>query len=404
MADRLKAAVDTVFGDDLLDTLDIDEWKRLRTLDEVIPEVSPTDPPLAVRSRYNRMMSEIRHAVRSTVNYIFKDEGALLVHNPACTALSGDSADQTRTYTVPKEELNGEQSFDTIWKESLNQYQRALCPLFWRGFRCVGKDQMKCRFNNDYATSFIREFLRAQREGTILSASVDVDFLSDVPSYFDQLFAHAKKGIIDYADRLADHGPEGEEFKFSITSHLLLTLDDNEMNFLRLTDEEALFQTDIPEADMGPIGPGPAFHTGRSVAAASDMTSDLDFERLTAASDDDDGTTVVGSLAVQDGISTVYGRGRVLALRSAGASSAASSEPFTDEDGMGAEYAAAELAVPAAHLQGRREGLAGIVEEDESDDVDDLAFTYEYESDDASDGDCSNGHDSDDDEDDYELL
>lgn len=390
MADRYKVAVDRVFGHEFLDTLDIVGWKRLRALDDIIPEASPTGVPLAVRSRYNRMMSEIHYAIRSTVNDIFRDGGAHLVDTAACMSLSGDSVDKDRTYTVPKEELNGEQCFDKIWKGSLNQYQRALCPLFWRAFRCVHKDNLKRKFfASDVAAQFYMEYTRAQREATIPPASADIEFLADALSYFDKLFADVRRGLTSYAERMADRGRDDEDFRFMVTPHLLLTLDDDEMNFLRLTDEETLFQADIPEADMGPIGPGPAFHTGHSVATS---VSDVGFEKLTVASDD--GTsTVVGSMAAQDGISTVYGRDRVLA-RSAGASVA--SEQFTDEDGMSAEYAAAELAVPAAH-QARRGGLMGIVEEDESDDADDFVFSYEDESDVATDGDYSTGGDGDED-------
>lgn len=402
MADRYKAAVDRIFGNDFLDTLDNGQWKRLRSLDEIIPEASSTGPPLAVRSRYNRMMSEVRHAIRSTVDDVFRDGGAFLVDTTACMPLSGDSVDRDRTYTVPREELDGEQSFDKIWKGSLNQYQRALCPLFWRGFRCVHKGNMKRKFfASDVATEFCTEFTRAQQDGTIPSASADIGFLEDVDSYFGQLFSSVRRSLTSYAERMVDRGRDGEDFRFMVTPHLLLTLNDDEMNFLRLTDEETLFQADIPEADMGPIGPGPAFHTGHSVATSvSDV--DVDFEQLAVASDD--GTsTVVGSMAAQDGISTVYGRDRVLA-RSAGASVA--SEQFTDEDGMSAEYAAAELAVPAAH-QARRGELMGIVEEDETDDdADDFVFSYEDESDVATDGDYSTGGDGDEDmdEDEFELV
>lgn len=430
MADRYKAALDTVFSDDLLDRLDIYEWKELRALHEIIPKASSKSLPLPVRLHYDKMMGNARAAVRQAIDEVFHGGGVHLPDNIAYSPLLGRSwqgkslscleaeiVDSKRLYTVPKRELSGSQSFGAIWKNLLNQHQRALCPLFWQSFRNVTMKYMMDKFfATDVATDFILQFAKAQREGEILSAWSSIDFAADLSGYFRSLFQHVEDALRAFATRLVDR--DAEAFTYTATPHLLLNLNDEEMNFLRLADDETRFQADVPEADMGPSGPGPAFHTGHSVTSALN----LDLENLALESsvggddDDDDGaSTVVGSLVAQDGISTVFDRRRVLA---AAAASSSASERFTDEDGMSVEYADAEYAVPAAH-QSRGQVLADIVEEGESGE-EDLAFELsdEEEEDDDNDlnmedvsggavdgkDDGSKGGDGDEDEDDFELV
>lgn len=375
MADRYKSALDTVFSDDLLDRLYIDEWKELCALDEIIPKPCPTDLPLPVRTQYEKMMANARAAVRQAIDDIFQGGGAHLLEKnnherllggswqaKFSTCLDADVVDAKRSYTVPKRELSGSQSFEMMWKHWLNQHQRALCPLFWQGFRYVSWVHMYDKFfstTTDITADFIDLFAKAQgqREQTLPASPLSIHALADDPSgYFCGLFQHVVDALHAFATRLVDR--DGEAFAYTVTPHLLLTLDDDEMNFLRLADDETRFQADVPEADMGPSGPGPAFHTGHSVVGASDL--DADFENLALVGDDDGASTVVGSLVAQDGVSTVYDRRRVLAATSS------ASERFTDdeEDSMSAEYVDSVRASLAAR-QSRGQVLEAVVEGEE---------------------------------------
>lgn len=401
MADRYKAALDMVLSDDILDILDIDEWKELRSLDGIIPNASYMGTILPVRYHYDNMMAETRSAVRRAINETVSSGGGFHVpENYAAVPLPEDiwqgkfraelmEMDAKRGYTVPKRELSNTQSFDKIWKYSLNQHQRALCPLFWHSFIGVTRPARECMMNmlsTHVATDFVLEFARMQDQGCLNLPTwlSHIDFTAGgLSAYFSGLFQHVEEALRTFAARLVSR--EANEFVYAVTPHLLLTLDDNEMDFLRLADDETRFQADVPEADMGPSGPGPAFHTGHSVASASSL--DLDFENLVLAGDDDsDGAgTVVGSMVAQDGVSTVYNRHRVLAVGSPAASSA--SERFSDEtDDI--EYADAQYTVPAAH-QSRGQALERVVEEGGSSDEDHLAFEFSDEEEEDSDEDDS---------------
>jgi hypothetical protein len=102
-----------------------------------------------------------------------------------------------------------------------------------------------------------------------------------------------------------------------ITRHLLLMLQENELKYLPLwaggnnDGTGGVFEDHLPSADMGPSGPGPAYHTGATLPSAPsslagsfvDDMSDLDLR----------GSTTAASVDVQDSISTVYRPNHVIA-------------------------------------------------------------------------------------------
>lgn len=383
MAERYKTAMDRIHGHDLLDTLNIAEWKFLCALDEVIPKASSSVLSFPIRDHYDTIMDEIRATVRESIDSIFSDEGAYLPYKSILKpfigrSLSGkrsdyfhsDEIDTKRAYSVPKGELSGAASFGKVWA-SLNQHQRALCPVYWQSFRGVTKKDLHARFSKqDAVAEFFLSFAKARRSGELWSSASDREFPEDPHVFLTDLFQHIVDGLLAYVEPLVNR--DETSFAHTVTPHLLLTLDDNELNFLRLAGDETRFEAEVPEADMGPVGPGPAFHTGHTVASVSD----LDFENLAVSSvTEDDASTVVGSVVAQDGFSTIYNRNRILA-RSTEPSVA--SEQFTD-GGMGAEFADAQYAVPVEHRTSGQ-ALADIVEEPESqdnmassgDDMDDL--------------------------------
>lgn len=69
------------------------------------------------------------------------------------------------------------------------------------------------------------------------------------------------------------------EVPANITRHLLLTLNDEEMKYLPLwagglnDGTGGVFEAQIPATDMGPSGPGPAFHTGCTLPSAPASTT-----------------------------------------------------------------------------------------------------------------------------------
>ncbi|KAL7937904.1 hypothetical protein V8C35DRAFT_290245 [Trichoderma chlorosporum] len=131
----------------------------------------------------------------------------------------------------------------------------------------------------------------------------------------------------------------------NMTRHMLLTLDNNEMKFLPLwaggcnDGTGGVFEPELPPAQWGPNGPGPAYHTGNTIPSTSSVSGSFidDFSTMRVK-----GSTVVGSVDAQDSISTVYAPGHVIAD-----DASILSESF---DTDGAEYyQEARFVVPAEH-------------------------------------------------------
>ena len=110
--------------------------------------------------------------------------------------------------------------------------------------------------------------------------------------------------------------------------HMNLTLTRHEIKYLPLwaggenDGTGRVFAPVLPPAEMGPNGPGPAYHTGFSEAPSlpEEILDEIEKMRLRAS-------TVVGSNDAQDSISTVYSRRHVIAR-----GSSISSETFGDDD------------------------------------------------------------------------
>ena len=164
----------------------------------------------------------------------------------------------------------------------------------------------------------------------------------------------------------------------NLTRHMLLTLTRNEMKFLPLWaggDDDGtggVFDPFLPPAEMGPNGPGPAYHTGLTVPSAPSSISDSFMEEIRGMKVR--GSTTAGSVAVNDSISTVYRPDQVIA---AAADSSIMSESFEDNN---SEYDRAKYEIPADH-QGAGQSLTMIL--DTSTDYD--AFSGDDYNDDASD-------------------
>lgn len=262
---------------------------------------------------------------------------------------------------IPKKELEvGSFQFKDAYA-CLNKYQRALCPFLWGRLRDFWGDRLHSSYMYanamgpdptsllDTVKYFNASIFVARKQGAIES-----DDIFSQRSFFEQL----DRALLQYTVPLLVQ--DCQDFVYDATPHLLLTLNTEEMNFLRMedsSDSEAMYEAEIPETNSGPSGPGPAYHTGQTIGSASGSSvSDLGMDNLDLASDA--GTvTAVGSVVVQDGISTVYDRRAVLTP-----SASIVSEDFTDDSN---DFAEAQHAVPAEH-QAAGQVLAGIVEEDES--------------------------------------
>lgn len=409
MAERYKQAVDDICGPNALAILDVPEWNQLTQLDQVVP----SDLSLPLRRTYDELLNMIRIVILKVVTKCV-NKG---IHNPpnrvtregffSHTAKSRwDMSELGLSYLVPKGDLLNSHSLSATYT-SLNKYQRALCPFVWL--------EMSDLFITDLygtqdayaaASAFAQAFQDAKKKGLLLPgatypAAFDDDY--DV-GFYRRLFEHAVSSLSAYGAALSRR-PDND-FGYTISQYMVLSLSDKEMDYLRFEDESVFYEADIPEAELGPTGPGPSYHTGITVPSAAGSTSSSVVGGMDGmAIRSDDGTsTVVGSKVVQDGISTVFDRGRVLTP-----SASIPSERFTD-DAMSADLAEAEFAVPAEH-QSRGQALAEYVE-DSLDAADDGLVVGELRDDDddddseafVSDLSVEDGDDEDEDDDDLEII
>jgi hypothetical protein len=129
----------------------------------------------------------------------------------------------------------------------------------------------------------------------------------------DLFWGQAKKGLRVLADPKADQNYFKLEPMCPVTlsDHLLLSLEQTELCFLPLwagghdDGTGGVFQAHVPDAVLGPTGPGPVYHSGYTIASGMGSVTGTDLERLNVA---DDASTVVGSRVVDDSASaTSYG-------------------------------------------------------------------------------------------------
>ncbi|KAK2613569.1 hypothetical protein N8I77_000476 [Diaporthe amygdali] len=387
MAERYRKAIDDLFDPNALGLLGVPEWNQLIMLGKVIPKTEGFTNRLL--STYNALLEKIRAIfLRAVTRCIDGVSSRELFRSPA-TRSRMDMCEIGLSYLVPKEQLATSQSFSTVYA-GLNKYQRALCPLVWLELRDLAMiDFTGIGDAYDAAAAFSREFKNAKRNNIVFPGSYPEVFDEHDSGFYVDLFEHIIERVSNYAAKFGQR-PDSE-FGYNITQYLVLGLDEKEMDYFRFEDE-SLYEPEIPEAVLGPTGPGPSFHTGITVPSVSDSVAE-GMDDLALRSDD--GTsTVIGSVVVQDGISTVFGRNRVLTP-----SETLASERFTDE-AASADFAEAEFVLPAAH-QPQARAVAQYVEgsQDGTDDsLPDGGLT-----DDESDLSILDG-DDDDEEDDMEII
>lgn len=356
MADRIKTAVDRLLSEECFSVLEVPEWKKLLAVGYTVKQIGLSQD-LAFVKALARLVEGLRYSFRADV----------------CDALSSalpPGADvftdrSRRHYVSPATMISFRDVYNT-----LNQYQRALTPYFWQQLsnKPVGWLKYKATIGPNLesmellTTTFNKELRNALEPAGI---NIGEFHLYD---FHEQLTAAVRRYIAPYLKHDA---------QYLLTPHLLLTLNDEEMNFLRL-GSEAVFDDNVPPTWMGPSGPGPAYHTGQTIGSVSgSSTTSFGMGKLAIDEDDDDTATatgVPGSSVAQDGISTVYGRQRVVAP----SAQSIVSEQFSAGD---SDYAQAQFAVPDER-QGRGKALAALVEENDDDDDYEKEFAMVDDSDD----------------------
>jgi hypothetical protein len=184
----------------------------------------------------------------------------------------------------------------------------------------------------------------------------------DLAQFVEQLL-YALRSL---CDRVLDRGAHETNVAFFLSDHLLLSLNENELNYLPIWADGlddgsgGVFQDTIPPTEMGPSEPGPAYHTGHTVGtdATTDYNSDLGIGDLDIYSRAGD---TVRSMDAQQSVTTGPGRYQIVPLSDAGFESDSCSVVEN-------EYADARYVQPAQH-QAVGQALASYVEGTDTEDV-----------------------------------
>ncbi|KAI8687013.1 hypothetical protein LRP88_13624 [Fusarium phalaenopsidis] len=132
----------------------------------------------------------------------------------------------------------------------------------------------------------------------------------------------------------------------NLTRHLLLTLTNNEIKYLPLwaggcdDGSGGVFQDLLPPTSWGANGPGPGYHTGRTIPSAPSSVTEFITEDMNALRMW--GSTTGASIDVHDSVSTVYHPDRVISE-----DQSIASESFTE--GRSDDYQDARFEIPADH-------------------------------------------------------
>ncbi|PMD53334.1 uncharacterized protein K444DRAFT_635557 [Hyaloscypha bicolor E] len=143
------------------------------------------------------------------------------------------------------------------------------------------------------------------------------------------------------------------EHDWSVLCDTLLCLSDEEYKYLPLwaggmnDGSGGVFEQEIPPAEKGPIGPGPAFHTG---STANSMASEFEFDGGGSALDSNTMEGIETSLGVEDGFSDHLDR-RVVYSEADFPMDHGALALQTRDDGGQASAGAMAAAQPAATVQ-----------------------------------------------------
>ncbi|KAK7743096.1 hypothetical protein SLS53_004181 [Cytospora paraplurivora] len=325
MADRYKKALDDLCCNDTLAILNVREFEELIAVRDVLPDDHD------VQVSYFMLLHLVRAKFREAIDKVIEKAATDL---PTDVVVPGTDVDidAALSYLVPKSELEGGHSFAEVYG-TLNKDQRALCPLLWLGLqKLTMSDFNGLAFTRVLALSFGMDFKDAKKQRKLLSGQYPAEFDTLERSFIDRLFENSITKLKLYVEPFVSRS--GIDFKYKLHPHMVLCLNEEEMNYVSFENQTS-YEMDIPEAELGPSGPGPSFHTGITLPSVSESLAE-EFEKLDIDAGEGSSSTISRSVVVQDGISTVYNRRQVLTP-----SASTDSEGFTD-DAMSTDFAEAK--------------------------------------------------------------
>ncbi|KAI5866642.1 hypothetical protein GGS23DRAFT_280617 [Durotheca rogersii] len=295
-ADRVRGTYNSLCEHRPLDVLDISEYQRLLRIGSCLMD--------AIRKDSNRLdNSPLREALDCQEACV--DGLNEYMRNLVTLAMSPmdygpqHHLDQDRRCYVPRSRWADTRA---VYR-GLRRAQRLLIPEFWESLdvnvtRRPSVPVRVCRLMYDFNTKLgsalecIPSPLLEQHNIDLLRPHFDVSrFIQDLTiSLHTQYLTWARPTVEVPLNRPTLKVPLGR------TRHLVLALLDDEFDYLPLwaggldDGTGGAFESSVPDAELGPVGPGPAYHTG--ITVATDVSSICQSEKTLDNSET--GTLTVG--------------------------------------------------------------------------------------------------------------
>jgi hypothetical protein len=345
---RTALSVKQLSSSDLLAMLELPEWQKLKALKALLEEERDTHPIFNnARIQLTRVMDAFSHNIKGGFEQSVK---AVIPHERA------SAIDDYRTTYVDIKDFVG---FDTIY-HGFNAVQRCLCAFVFgeMNYNFVHRFSFfTISQHHNTAGLPISRLVEAVNKAMATVFKVDPSLrwnpIWHTGCFSDEVFDQGKlqeELVNALVPTLEARQLEDSELCLTMTSHLRLALQQNEMKYLPLwaggTNDGTggVFEEPLPPATLGPIGPGPSYNTGFTLPSdqsdASSVAGSIirEIRELKMSR----GSTVgPGSVDVQDSISTVYNPNYMIVEERSIAS-----ESFTEGE---SEYGGARYQVPADH-------------------------------------------------------
>ncbi|KFA51652.1 hypothetical protein S40293_02796 [Stachybotrys chartarum IBT 40293] len=346
LLDRIRDSVQELRDRNMFDNKNMEEWAHLRRIEKILRQETG---PWAEAALEQLLL------LKEALPFLVTEGLNKLVENgveDVTGSIAGMDNDRAR-YVEPVDFVP---LADIV--KSLNLEQQLLCPFIYHGLSSAWGSLYTRHTKSKHPNSLlvpmytlISNATRAIEQLALSSptARSNLDWQPGYPVIDLILFSRQMKDVLQplgYQQARQEIEPQ-----LNLTRHMLLTLNQDEMKYLPLwaggynDGTGGVFEDALPPAELGPNGPGPAYHTGLTIPSAPSSSTGTLVDGMRAMRVM--GSTTAGSVDVHDSISTVYRADRVIAD-----DISIAAESFVSE---GTAYQDARFEVPA---EGQTEGAA----------------------------------------------
>ncbi|KAI1638548.1 hypothetical protein F4809DRAFT_246896 [Biscogniauxia mediterranea] len=268
-ADRVQSTFSKLMSDDVFDWLGISEWRKLKligyrietTLNNDFPSLrnSPLEPeyvPTGLLHDAKNALKSVQDTLLRFMHGVIQDALDLRLSH---TTL--ESLDRNRAYYIGSSQFI---STAEIYSK-LALVQRLMVPAFWDHLRNILREPMIIERILDKDTVQLNTSVAMVFRPKAILTGGDDDLTLSLEALEKQLRDATATLCSEWAF-------PSLEVELGHTKHLILGLSDEEFKFLPLWADGlddgtgGVYESNVPDAELGPIGPGPSFRTGGTVA------------------------------------------------------------------------------------------------------------------------------------------